>query len=232
MDGLNQNMFSLDVYSYNSQTDSGSRRSRPAGRPPKRGRAACSSTSSPRRAATTGREASAAPGPARRCRATISMMTCARAACRAARRIKRFRDNGGAFGGPIVRDRLWFYTAHRYWGTQKYIQGTYYNKSPNKLLYVPDLDRVAFTNWYYHDNDLRLTWQATAKNKIVRLLLPRRFMQLSGRFERDWRRERDQGDARVASQAPVQPAAERGRQLEHLLPTTNFCSRGRCRSRD
>jgi hypothetical protein len=49
--------------------------------------------------------------------------------------IKVFKDNGGAFGGPIARNRLWFYTAHRYWGSQKYIQGTYYNKSPDKLFY-------------------------------------------------------------------------------------------------
>jgi hypothetical protein len=87
--------------------------------------------------------------------------------CQSGASIRHFKDNGGAFGGPISRDRLWFYTAHRYWGSSKYIQGNYYNESPNKLFYAPDLDRLAFTNWYYHDNNLRLTWQATAKNKIA-----------------------------------------------------------------
>src|SRR5262249_50974657 len=33
--------------------------------------------------------------------------------------IKKIYDVGGGFGGPIRRDRLWFYTAHRWWGAQE-----------------------------------------------------------------------------------------------------------------
>jgi hypothetical protein len=166
MDGLNQNMFGLDVYSYNSQTiqevvveTGGTSAEAMTGGVqlniiPKDGGnnwsgSFSSSYAGPRLQAENLNDGLRARG----------LQTGAS--------IKIFKDNGGAFGGPIVRNRLWFYTAHRYWGSQKYIQGTYYNKSPDKLLYVPDLDRVAHTNWYYHDNDLRLTWQATARNKIA-----------------------------------------------------------------
>ena len=165
MDGLNQNMFSLDVYSYNSQTiqevvveTGGTSAEAGTGRVqlniiPKQGGNNWSGTFN-----------SSWTGPSLQSDNLDDDLRVRGLDTGAS--VKRFRDNGGAFGGPIVRDRLWFYTGHRYWGTQKYIQGSYYNKSPNKLFYIPDLDRVAFTNWYYHDNDLRLTWQATTKNKI------------------------------------------------------------------
>src|SRR4029453_10686285 len=38
----------------------------------------------------------------------------------AVNRIKRVWDVNGALGGPIKRDRLWFYFADRYWGLDKY----------------------------------------------------------------------------------------------------------------
>ena len=166
MDGLNQNMFGLDVYSYNSQTiqevvvETG-------------GTSAEAMTGGvqlniiPKDGGNTwsGSFSTSWTGPSLQ---SDNLDDDLRArGLQTGASVKRFRDNGGAFGGPIASDRLWFYTAHRYWGTQKYIQGTYFNKSPNKLLYVPDLDRVAFTNWYYHDNNVRLTWQATARNKIA-----------------------------------------------------------------
>jgi hypothetical protein len=166
MDGLNQNMFSLDVYSYNSQTIQ---------------EVVVETGATSAEAMTGGVQLNIIPkdggnnwsgsvntswtGPSLQ---SDNLGDDLRArGLQTGASVKRFRDNGGAFGGPIERDRLWFYTAHRYWGTQKYIQGTYYNKSPNTLFYVPDLDRVAFTNWYYHDNGLRLTWQATPRNKIA-----------------------------------------------------------------
>jgi hypothetical protein len=166
MDGLNQNMFSLDVYSYNSQTiqevvvETG-------------GTSAEAMTGGvqlniiPKDGGNnwSGSFSSSYAGPSLQAK-NLNDDLRARGLQTGAS-IKVFKDNGGAFGGPIARNRLWFYTAHRYWGSQKYIQGTYYNKSPDRLFYVPDLDRVAHTNWYYHDNNLRLTWQATARNKIA-----------------------------------------------------------------
>ena len=166
MDGLNQNLFLLDVYSYNSQaiqevvveTGGTSAEAMTGGVQlnivPKEGGNNWSGTFN-----------GSWTGPSLQ-NDNLDDELRARG-LRAGASVKRFRDNGGSFGGPIARDRLWFYTAHRYWGTQKYIQGTYYNKSPNKLFWVPDLDRLAYTNWYYHDNNARLTWQATPRNKIA-----------------------------------------------------------------
>jgi hypothetical protein len=94
--------------------------------------------------------------------------------------IKRFLDNGGGFGGPIKRDRLWFWTAHRVWTSSKYIQGAYYNANQgavpnyvdadpvyNVTLYQPDLNRQAHTGWAYYNSDVRVTWQASPRNKVV-----------------------------------------------------------------
>src|SRR5262249_48169395 len=42
---------------------------------------------------------------------------------------KKVWDYQIGFGGPIKRDRLWFYTAHRWWGSQQYAPGMYFNKT-------------------------------------------------------------------------------------------------------
>ena len=81
--------------------------------------------------------------------------------------IRKSYDNGGSLGGPIVLDKLWFFTAHRWWGASRYIQGSYYNKVQGTLFYEPDLDRVSHNNEYFEDHSLRLTWQAAQKHKIV-----------------------------------------------------------------
>jgi hypothetical protein len=94
--------------------------------------------------------------------------------------IKNFMDVGGGIGGPIKRDKLWFFAAHRVWKSSKYIQGAYYNKNQgdtpvyvdsdplyNVSLYVPDADRQAHTGWEYYNTDLRVTYQATQRNKFV-----------------------------------------------------------------
>ena len=81
--------------------------------------------------------------------------------------IRHTYDNGGAFGGPLKRDRLWFFTAHRWWGASRYIQGSYFNKLQGTLFYEPDLDRVSRNNEYFQDHSVRLTWQATQKQRLV-----------------------------------------------------------------
>ncbi len=81
--------------------------------------------------------------------------------------IRRSYDYGGALGGPIKKDKLWFFMAHRWWGASRYIQGSYFNKVQGTLFYEPDLNRVSHNNEYFEDHSLRLTWQVTPKHKIV-----------------------------------------------------------------
>src|SRR6476620_922405 len=66
--------------------------------------------------------------------------------------IRHSYDNGGALGGPIVKDKLWFFTAHRWWGASRYIQGSYFNKLQGTLFYEPDLTRVGRNNELFEDH--------------------------------------------------------------------------------
>jgi len=40
--------------------------------------------------------------------------------------ILKIYDASGAFGGPLKRDRVWFWTAHRYWGYEQIRTNTFY----------------------------------------------------------------------------------------------------------
>ena len=84
----------------------------------------------------------------------------------AAAGVRKIYDVGVGFGGPLKVDKLWFYTAHRSWGSIEQLAGVYFNKIPNTLFYEPDLDRPAIYDRYTRDASLRLTWQATAKQKF------------------------------------------------------------------
>ena len=77
--------------------------------------------------------------------------------------------NPGA-GGPLVKDKLWFYSAARWQTTQSYIAGLYENKNagdPTKWTYEPDLDRRAFQPLIQRSFNTRLTWQLSPRNKIA-----------------------------------------------------------------
>lgn len=81
--------------------------------------------------------------------------------------VKDIYDVGIGVGGPIKRDRLWFYSANRWWNSGQYLLGLYYNKSTSNFQYVPDLTRRAFQDNPARDNAFRFTWQAAAKHKVT-----------------------------------------------------------------
>src|SRR5437667_6217682 len=81
--------------------------------------------------------------------------------------IRRSYDYGGAIGGPIKKDKLWFFMAHRWWGASRYVQGSYFNKLQHTLFYEPDSGAVSHNNEYFEDHSLRMTWQVSSKHKIV-----------------------------------------------------------------
>jgi hypothetical protein len=83
--------------------------------------------------------------------------------------VKKVYDYGFGIGGPLKRDRLWFYSGHRWWGSQQTLGGTangYFNSVPDSWFYVPDLSRPSYRWPYNQDNNIRVTWQAAPKHKV------------------------------------------------------------------
>ncbi len=81
-------------------------------------------------------------------------------------RVKRTYDVDPAFGGPIVRDKLWFWGSVRWQSSELTLAGIYYNLTPTGHAYTPDLTRPADSLEKNQNQSLRLTWQATPRNKI------------------------------------------------------------------
>jgi hypothetical protein len=84
-------------------------------------------------------------------------------------RINVIRDLNPGMGGPIMRDKLWFFSAARWQATKTYLAGIWLNKNagdPTKWNYDPDYDNQAqlpLTQW---SANTRLTWQITPRNKV------------------------------------------------------------------
>ena len=72
-------------------------------------------------------------------------------------------------GGPIKRDRLWYYLNLRDEGSERTVPGMFANKNagdPNKWTYEADTSRPAVLAASYRITALRLTSQVTPRNQI------------------------------------------------------------------
>src|SRR5687767_14116565 len=73
-------------------------------------------------------------------------------------------------GGPIARDRVWFYANIREEGSERTVPGMFANANagdPTRWTYVPDQSRPAVVAASYRITALRLTSQATPRNKFT-----------------------------------------------------------------
>jgi len=84
-------------------------------------------------------------------------------------KIRKIYDVNPAVGGRLVRDRLWFFVSQRTWDSQSPspTPGNYYNKTQGTAVYTPDFDRPFYRRNPRRSNALRLTLQATAKQKVT-----------------------------------------------------------------
>lgn len=75
-------------------------------------------------------------------------------------------DAGVTMGGPIKKDRMWFYAAVRSQGSKNQKAGTFYNKTQGTPFFTPDFSRPGDRREYDRFYAGRVTWQASAKNKL------------------------------------------------------------------
>jgi len=78
------------------------------------------------------------------------------------------RDLTGSIGGPINRDKLWYFASGRTKRTEKKVPIMLYNKNAgtNAWLYEADPARQAFNDSTTHAGNVRLTWQASQRHKL------------------------------------------------------------------
>jgi hypothetical protein len=81
--------------------------------------------------------------------------------------VRTIYDVNGAMGGPINKDKLWFYTAHRRWGRTMRSANVFRNVDPASWRYTPDLNAPADLNDVHKSHGIRFTWQANQKHKIT-----------------------------------------------------------------
>jgi hypothetical protein len=83
--------------------------------------------------------------------------------------LSKVYDVSGEIGGPIARDRLWYFvTAHRGGSTTK-STNVYYNLNAGDKatwLYAPDSSRRAYSDRLFENASARLTWQMTGRHKV------------------------------------------------------------------
>jgi len=89
---------------------------------------------------------------------------------RAPQEIKDVYDVNPMGGGPIVRDRLWFFTTLRVWGAHNTVPGIFWNRNAGDVTKWGvdfDFSRPAINDVINGTLIERLTWQATPRNKLA-----------------------------------------------------------------
>jgi hypothetical protein len=81
-------------------------------------------------------------------------------------KVYHISDFNPGFGGPIARDRLWFYTAFRYQALDLSIVNSYYDQDPRPWVYTPDAARPGRDDGNIPNGSARLTFQASPKDKV------------------------------------------------------------------
>jgi hypothetical protein len=79
-------------------------------------------------------------------------------------------DVQASVGGPVLRDRIWFFYNHRSYGMSEANANLFANKNagdPTKWLYEPDLEVQSRRDLSRRIDALRLTIQATPRNKFT-----------------------------------------------------------------
>jgi hypothetical protein len=78
---------------------------------------------------------------------------------------KNYDFNPG-FGGPIVRDRAWFYASFRYLGVNKTVADSFFDADPSPFRYRADTSQPGIDDGHIRSIAVRATVQLSEKDKV------------------------------------------------------------------
>ena len=80
--------------------------------------------------------------------------------------IKKIWDVNPSFGGPIVRNKVWFNYTFRNLGSTKTKTDSYFDSNPSQFVYTADTSRPGLDDGHITSNAGRISWQVSTKDKI------------------------------------------------------------------
>jgi hypothetical protein len=83
--------------------------------------------------------------------------------------LSKVYDVSAMHGGPIVRNRVWYFVSGHSGGSRKQSTNVRYNMNagdPTRWSYAPDLERRAYSDRTFESLNARLTWQADRRNRL------------------------------------------------------------------
>ena len=78
---------------------------------------------------------------------------------------KNYDFNPGV-GGPIVKDRAWFFGTFRYLGVNKTVVDSFYDANPSPFIYTPDPTRPGIDDGHIRSFAGRVSAQLSSKDKV------------------------------------------------------------------
>lgn len=76
-------------------------------------------------------------------------------------------DLNAVASGPIMENELWFMSAHRRWGRRERVANLFHDSNLNDFAYTPDYNHPGEPAEDFRSDNIRTTWQASAKHKIT-----------------------------------------------------------------
>jgi hypothetical protein len=80
--------------------------------------------------------------------------------------IQRIWDVNAGVGGPILKDKAWFYFTFRHWGTNKTVADSFYDLDPSPFKYTPDTSRPGVDDGHIVSGATRVAYQLSGKDKV------------------------------------------------------------------
>jgi len=80
---------------------------------------------------------------------------------------ERIWDFNAGGGGPIKKDKAWFYFTFRHWGVNKTVADSFYDLDPSPFKYTPDTSRPGIDDGHIVSGATRVAYQIASKDKIT-----------------------------------------------------------------